>query len=293
MNPYLPKMSPTAGKGLGGLPRRASTAGGSASGDWDGSWLMPVYNSEYHAVGGDLHGLFFSPDGLKLYAARGVTDTIYRFPLTSAFDLSTCGASDQSYSVGTNSGIPMDVFFNSTGTRMFVAAYSYNSITQYNLSTGWDLSTAAYSTIYSASSEDTYLRDVSFSSDGKKMFILGDGNEKLFQYTLTTAWEISSGVSYDSVSLNVASEGTGPQGVCWNTDGTIVWVCCSTTDKIYQYSMGTPWDLTGATYDDMSLSVADVDAYPSGIFFNQEYKKFFLAGQINNRVYEYDIEGTY
>ena len=52
----------------------------------------------------------------------------------------------------------------------------------------WDVSTASYDDKYkSVNSEDTNPRDVSFKSDGTKMYIMGTTNDTVFQYSLPAA----------------------------------------------------------------------------------------------------------
>ena len=47
-------------------------------------------------------------------------------------------------------------------------------------------------------------RDVTFSNDGKKMFIVGNNGDDVDEYTLSTAYNVSTAVFVDSFS--VASE---------------------------------------------------------------------------------------
>lgn len=93
----------------------------------------------------------------------------------------------------------------------------------------------------------SYINGLSFGDNGSKMYIVNDNNRAVYQYTLTTAWDISS-ASYDNVSLDT-SPGfveTDPKGVTFNPDGSRVYVAGEEAG-VTTWSLGTPWDLSSAT----------------------------------------------
>lgn len=56
-------------------------------------------------------------------------------------------------------------------------------------------------------------------------------------FTLPPAgWNLSS-ASYDSVSLFVFAQDSAAQDVAFSSDGTKMYVVCSSTETIYQYSL--------------------------------------------------------
>ena len=50
---------------------------------------------------------------------------------------------------------------------------------------------------------------VAFSSDGTKMYIMDNSNLAVYQYTLSTAWNVST-ASYASLSISVSSQSSHP-----------------------------------------------------------------------------------
>ena len=68
--------------------------------------------------------------------------------------------------------IPIDIDFNSNGTKMYVVGWDGNDINEYTLSTAFDVSTASFENSFSVSSEDTDPAALAFSSDGTKMFVV-------------------------------------------------------------------------------------------------------------------------
>ena len=65
---------------------------------------------------------------------------------------------------------------------MFILCDSNDTAFQYSLTSGYDLSTASYDSI-SLTSTDGNASDIRFSADGTKIFIIGRGEDKVYQYT--------------------------------------------------------------------------------------------------------------
>ena len=246
-----------------------------------------AYDSVSFGVGGqetNPHGLFLKPDGTKLYITGYNGDSVDEYDLSTAWDISSASASQVFY-VGSQDTVPTDVFFKSDGTKMYICGYNDQDINEYSLSTAWDISTASYLQNFSISSQDTLVTGVFFKPDGTKMYIAGDTNNSVFQYGLTTAWDIST-ASYESKS--VASQGTAPQQLSFNNDGTKLLILDSSgTDSVYQYSCSTAYDVSTATYNSVSFAVNSQDTTPTGLFFKDDGMKMYVLGDVSNTIYQY------
>jgi len=71
---------------------------------------------------------------------------------------------------------------------MFISHNVHNSIFHFTLTTSFDVSTAVLVDGYSVSSEETSPRDITFSSDGTKMFLVGFGSDAVNEYNLSSAY---------------------------------------------------------------------------------------------------------
>ena len=102
-------------------------------------------------------------------------------------------------------------------------------------SVGYGLSSASYdSKSFSTASQTTSPRGFVFNSNGTKLFVLGTFEDSIFQYSLSTAFDIST-ASYDSVSLDVSSEDGSCNGLTFNNSGTKLYVVGAEFDNVYQY----------------------------------------------------------
>lgn len=101
----------------------------------------------------------------------------------------------------------MDVAFGNNGTKMYVIGWNSLQIHQYSLSTAWDVTTSTFEKSFDISTYDTRPNGIFFKPDGTKMYLTGWTYENIFQYTLTTAWDISSS-SHDA-TVNVEAQDNG------------------------------------------------------------------------------------
>ena len=139
---------------------------------------------------------------------------------------------------------PLALAFSTDGTKMFVVGNGSNTVYQYTLSTAWNVSTATYASLSkSVAAQDTSVRGLAFSSDGTKMFAAGQVNNTVYQYTLSTAWNVST-ATYASLSKSVAAQDINLFGLAFSADGTKMFVTTLANDIIYQYSTGVVTTLT-------------------------------------------------
>ena len=154
-----------------------------------------------------------------------------------------------------------------------------------------DLAAFSYaSKSFSVGTQDGTPTGLAFSTDGTKMYVVGQGNDTVYQYTLTTAWDVST-ASYASKSFSVNAQETSPQDVAFSTDGTKMYVVGQTNRTVYQYTLTTAWDVSTASYV-KGLSVSTQDSIPTGLAFSLDGTKMYVVGQGNDTVYQYNSTQT-
>src|SRR5690606_32692018 len=95
--------------------------------------------------------------------------------------------------------------------------------------------------VASQTTEPDFFR---FGDDGEKLYIVSASGDVMYQYSLSSAYDLST-MSYDSVSFSLNSQtGTLPKGFWFKPDGTKFYVVSGTNDTVFQYTCSTPWDLS-------------------------------------------------
>lgn len=265
---------------------------------WDISGMSSDSKSKY--VGSQLERItasFFKSDGTVMYVMGGQDPSkIAQYTLSTAWDVSTASYANKVYSLRDNNiywGEGM--FFKSDGSVLYaVSSYSLK-VHQFSLSTPWDISTASYSNAStSLSAVDSEPSGIYFRADGLKMYLAGNAGDSIYQFSLSSAWDITT-ASYDSVSYAIWSHISGvgtTQGVYFKDDGIKMFTVDSASDRIYQYTLSSAWDLSTAVYDNVSFSVSSQSAVPSDIFIKTDGGKLYLTEYTNVYVYQYSLADT-
>jgi 6-phosphogluconolactonase (cycloisomerase 2 family) len=233
-------------------------------------------------------------DGTTLFVMGTTDKVIYQYTLSTAWDISTAAYASKSKDVSSEDGTPRAITFKTDGTKLYVVGQDNDAVFQYTLSTAWDISTAAY---------DSKSGDISgeitgggwgvrFKPDGASMFVMDNGTDDAFQYTLSTPWDVST-ASYASKTFDFTAKDNSMAGIAFNSDGTKIFVTGRQNDKVYRYSLGTAYDISTASDDSVEISVGTVDTVPYEVVFSSSGDKMFLIGATNKKVYQYNTGFLY
>ena len=256
-----------------------------ATNAWDISTSVYSQDFSVSTQETDPEDIFFKPDGMKMYICGVTGDDVNEYNLSTAWDVSTASYL-QNFSVASQDSQPRGLFFKSDGTKMYIVGDASNQIFEYNLSTAWDVSTAAYNSVYNSGGQEAQPTGVFFKPDGTRMFLVGRNGDDVNEYNLSTAWGISS-ASYVR-NFSVSGEDASPSGVFFKPDGLKMYIVGDGTNKIFEYSLSTAWDISTSVYS-QDFSVSGEDANPLGMFFKPDGMKMYVVGLQNDKVYEYNV----
>lgn len=105
--------------------------------------------------------------------------------------------------------------------------------------------------------------------DGSKLFLLGRGNKTVYQYSLSTAYDVST-ASYDEVSFSVNSQEATPHAIAFDSNGDHLYVVGTTESKIFQYNLSTAWDVSTASYASKMFSLG-ASVLARGLWVNNSH----------------------
>jgi sugar lactone lactonase YvrE len=255
-----------------------------------------TYASEViSVVGRDANpsAIFIKPDGTKFWMLGFNNDTISQYSMSTAWNVSSATFDDQVLNIGAGESIPHGLQFSSDGTKLYVLGQAGRYIRQYNLSTAWDISSSsippATGTGYLyVGAQDISSQGIAFNDDGTKMYVIGAGNDRISQYTLSTPWSISS-ATYANKNFSVTDNETDPSGLYIKPDGTKFWIIGTVGDRIRQYSMNTPWDISTSVYDVITRSVGTTETFPTALFFKPDGTKMYFSGITSDAIQWYNL----
>ncbi|MBI3494810.1 PD40 domain-containing protein, partial [Candidatus Saccharibacteria bacterium] len=239
----------------------------------------------------------FNNDGSKMYVVDTNSPNIYEYSLSNPFDIST--AYYPFYSVASQEGTSQDVVFNPTGTKMYVMGASSDKVWQYTLSTPFDATTAtinAGTDFKSIISQDTTATGFRFNDTGSKMYVIGTTADKVWQYTLSTPYDVTTATINAGTDFKlISAQETNAGGLNFNTTGTKMYVIGTTSDKVWQYTLSTPFDVTTATINAGTdfKSIVTQDSTSSDVTFNDDGTKMYVIGSGNDKVWQYTLSSAF
>ena len=125
-------------------------------------------------------------------------------------------------------------------------------------------------------SEEDKPNGFTFNNDGTKMFITGHSEDEIFEYTLSTAWNVKTASYVDSFSTK-SEDGDG-RDVKFNQDGTKMFVLGKSNDRVCEYTLSTGFDVSSTVTFIDCFSVADQEDEPDDLQFSPDGTKMFVIG---------------
>lgn len=269
----------------------------------EGSVENGVVNSSYDSKFDDFsaqtnsgRGIAWKTDGTSYYlASEGVAANrrVYQYNLTTAWDISTASYANKLGDISSQATAAKGVAFKPDGTKMYVCCDDTNSVWQYSLSTAWDVSTISYdSKSKNINGEEANITDVKFKPDGTVMFIIGKNGDEINQYTLSTAWDVST-ATYSKVK-SVSTETLQPEGMDINSDGTLIIVAGDDSpSKVHAYRLGVAYDIATMNFIesfDVSGQVNNGDF--RGVAFGNNDTKFYATDNQGDDIHQYSALGN-
>ncbi|MEM9336645.1 MAG: beta-propeller fold lactonase family protein [Patescibacteria group bacterium] len=180
----------------------------------------------------DPYDIEFNDTGTKLFLVGTEFGEVHEYDLSIVFDITTT-----SYvrSVSTTPETdPRTVTFNNDGSKLYVSGAGTDTLREYDLTTPYSLVSVVFNQSTTTDIVNGDVRGHQFNNDGTKMFLLGDGDSDLYEYDLSTPYDISTAAFSRS---NDASDVNTAVGMDFNASGTAVYIVDNGSEDFYEYSL--------------------------------------------------------
>ena len=225
----------------------------------------------------------FNGDG-STFMILSLLGEIIHSDLTTHFTLGTGVIDDTKEYSCTQDDQCMAMRFSPDGLKMFLLGAQFDTVFTYTLSTAWDITTLTnIASQKSVAGETTSPAGMEFNPTGDIMYIMESTTETIFQYTLSTPWDVSTATLFQSNDI------TGPvahtaTGIGLDETGKFLLKSCKDNDNIYQYTLETPWDISTAVFGIPVTKVHQVGQLGSFLQTDLGYYKagYNAHGQMHN-----------
>lgn len=202
---------------------------------WDVTTASNVGTANIAAQDTNVQGLYIKDDGTYMFTVGITTDAVYEYRLATPWMVNTASFIT-SKSIVAQEASARAVEFSKDGINMYILGTLSDTVYQYTLATPWQVDTATYaSKSLSVASKDNFPTALRIKPDGTKLYVIGQQNDSLLEYSLTVPWDISTAIFTNSIILPT----TTATGVYFKNDGTSMYVCDSAADSVQQYNFNT------------------------------------------------------
>lgn len=239
---------------------------------------------------------YFKPDGTSMYYQPGISfgKPILELAMSPAWDITTA----TSASLPTTNFVRLPVFgstlglvFKPDGTKCFTVTLisgSNDVVTEYSLSTPWDITTISFVASVNISGQEINPYGLLIKPDGTKLYIIGASGDEVNEYSLSTAWDIST-LSF--THLFKTTPALNPDAINFNLDGTKMFIGAG-AGNIHVYTLSTGWDVSTASYSTVISFSAQTSSVGDIIFEPDNGEKMFLAGS-TGEILEYALSTAF
>jgi sulfur relay (sulfurtransferase) DsrF/TusC family protein len=136
-----------------------------------------------------------------------------------------------------------------------------------------------------------------FKPDGLVVYIIGFSLDLVRSFALTTPWDITTQSNTASSTLLVTAAETTPHDLHFSPDGVYLFIVGQTGtvpqpgDRVYRFTLSTPWDITTAVYDGIAnaLSVSDKETTPLGLTMSNDGTRLYVCGTDSDNIDQYNL----
>jgi len=131
------------------------------------------------------------------------------------------------------------------------------------------------------------------SDSGTKLYTQDSGNEDLYQFTLSTAYDISTATYASKTFSYSANTPASDAGIFMSTDGTKMWISDTAADEIDYYTLSTAYDISTASYNSTSTVVAAQDTSIGSCAVSPDGSTLLVSGGSGNVIMEFAFGTAY
>lgn len=187
------------------------------------------------------------------------------------------------------------VYLRDDGLKVYVSTINNNSVPnegglyEYTMTRAFDFSTATLTnTINSVNNQIvTQCQDIHFSDDGLNLFVVNDSNRSIFQYNLSTAWDIST---ISTVISSIVLSTSAITSLTFSNDGKSFFTYRIATNDVVKYNLTEAWDISNVDNIEIFNNPFILNSQLiDGLSFSNQGTILYATSRNNSNIFEWGI----
>ena len=239
-------------------------------------------------------GVYLADSGRKLYITGSNGDFIDRYELSTPYDVTSAGTKTVSGNVGDTN--PQDLVIADSGTKAYILGTQNDVIRHFTLGAGdadpYDITSWSLANAVDITSTDNSPTGFDIKADGTKVWIVGTQNDSIYQFTMSTPFDISTIgnlVTYDLTADNI----NNPTGISVSADGSRLHVLGQGGDDITRYDLSTAHSIASSSITRFNNFYVGFEGIaPQGLWIDESNKIVLVVDSTLNSVQQYTTDAN-
>ena len=230
----------------------------------------------------DARASFWKSDGTLLFIVGRQSNNVAAYIVEEPWQVHTA---DFLHDTNVPGESQHGLYFREDGKLMCI--FDRTSIWSFTLATPWDITTRSEGINHDLSHFVLRGHDIDFKPDGTILFIDDRNAGAIFEYTLSTPWDLHTGnLTY---TLDISDQQKEVRGIEFLHDGTLMLIMDTERKEVLQYSLTEPYKISSAAFTS-TFDVSSQTHQGRGLSFSKDETIMYVTGRDEEKVFQYEID---
>jgi sugar lactone lactonase YvrE len=242
---------------------------------WDITTTTSFNNKLMQVSGSNPRGLRYGNSGTNMYYVPGLTTAnVIQYRLMYPYVTDGSAIYEKHFNpLPPNDTSATGLTISEDGTNLYIVGQTLDNITQYTLTTPWEIDTAVYEGNLNVLPVLSNPAGIRFNPEGNLLYIISETVDRIHQFELGIPWMVST-ASNIAATLIGSVQSIG-RDLYIRNDGVKLYTIGNDGDSADEWEMSVPWDITTLTFTGRSVNI---ESDPGTIDFRPDGHQFSASG---------------
>lgn len=224
---------------------------------------------------------YWNPAGTIVFVTGRYTDNVAAYALQEPWQIQTA---ELLYETPVPGEFQHGLYIREDGLKMWI--FDRRSIWEFDLETAWDLTTRSDGINHDLSHFTLRGHDIDFKPDGSVLFIDDRNAAAVFEYSLSTPWDVSSGsLTY---TMDISDQQLEVRGIEFLQGGSVMMLMDTKRKAVLQYDLAEAYKISTASFAG-AFDISRETHQGRGLSFSADEHIMYVTGRDEEKIFQYEI----